>query len=458
MLLDILYTLVAFIVAISILIAVHEFGHFWVAKRAGVKVLRYSIGFGKPLWRRRAGPDQTEYVIAALPFGGYVKMLDEREGNVAEADLPRAFNRQSLGKRFAIVAAGPAFNFLFAILAYWLVFVVGVTGLKPVIGEVEPATPAAAAGLSAGERIVAVDGKATPVWDAALQAMLPGILDRANITLTIETLAGTTAERTLDLSGLRTDVAPERLFQSVGLVPWRPRIEPLVGRVLPDSPAERAGLQAGDRIVAADGEAMRDWFELVEAVQGRSGEPVALGVVRDGQRLTLSVTPESVQDGGQRAVRIGIAPDPAGQAAVPENMQALYRHGPLVALGEGVSKTWEMSALTLKMLGKIVIGEASVKNLSGPISIASYAGASAKSGLARFFDFLAIVSISLGILNLLPIPILDGGHLMYYIVEFIKGSPVSEEAQVAGVRIGLALLLMLMSLAFYNDLARLFGA
>lgn len=455
MLLDILYTAAAFIVAIAVLVAVHEFGHFWVAKRMGVKVLRFSIGFGKPLWRRQAGPDQTEYVVAALPLGGYVKMLDEREGEVAEADLPRAFNRQPLGKRFAIVFAGPAFNFLFALLAYWLVFVVGVTGIKPMIGGVTPDSPAEAAGLQAGETIVAVNGRETPVWDAALQAMLPAILDRGQLNLSVRAADGADYQRTLDLSGIRTDVDPAELFPMLGIEPWRPRIAPVVGQVLEGSPAARAGLQSGDRILTVGGQPVEDWFALVDAVQARPDASLELGVLREGERVLLTVRPERVEADGQSRVRIGIGP--AAQGEIPEDMQALHRHSVLGSVGASLDKTWEMTTLTLTMLAKIVTGDASVKNLSGPISIATYAGASAQSGLARFFDFLAIVSISLGILNLLPIPVLDGGHLMYYIVEFFKGSPVSEAAQAAGQRVGLALLLMLMSVAFYNDLARLFG-
>ena len=455
MLLDILYTVAAFVVAIAVLVAIHEFGHFWVAKRMGVKVLRFSIGFGKPLWRHQSGPDQTEYVVATLPLGGYVKMLDEREGEVAESDLPRAFNRQPLGKRFAIVAAGPVFNFLFAILAYWLVFVVGVTGVTPVIGGVAPDTPAARAGLESGETIVAVNGRETPVWDAALQAMLPEILDRGQITFSIRGPDNSSYTRTLDLSGIRTDVDPAELFPMIGIQPWRPPIEPVVGQVLEDSPAARAGLRSGDRILRVEDRPIEDWFELVEAVQARPDTSIQMSVLREGERQLLSVRPETVEQDGRSSVRIGIGP--AGQGEIPEDMQATYRHTPLDSVGASLGKTWEMSTLTLSMLGKIVTGEASVKNLSGPISIATYAGASAQSGFARFFDFLAIVSISLGILNLLPIPVLDGGHLMYFIVEFFKGSPVSEAAQATGQRVGLALLLMLMSLAFYNDLARLFG-
>ncbi len=452
MVFDIAYTLVAFLVAISILIAVHEFGHFWVAKRLGVKVLRYSIGFGRPLWRRVAGPDRTEYVLAALPLGGYVKMLDEREGEVAPEDRHRAFNRQSVAKRFAIVFAGPAFNFLFAIFAYWVVFVVGVSGIKPVIGDVAPDSPAAAAGLHAGQTIVAVNGEATPIWDAALQAMLPGMLDRGRLQLTVAEPEGGTREHTLDLSRLNTDVDPSALFGEVGLAPWRPPIAPVVGRVVEGSPAAGAGLQVDDRILEVDGKPIADWYALVEAVQQHADRALAVTIRRDGAQQTLRIRPRADKDG---EVRIGIAPKQT--EPVPESKRAVYHYGPLPAIGESLSKTWEMSALTLKMLGKIAIGEASLKNLSGPISIASYAGHSARSGPARFFDFLAIVSISLGILNLLPVPVLDGGHLMFYLVELVKGRPVSERTEAAGQRLGLVLLLMLMTLAFYNDLMRLFG-
>ncbi|MEJ2508997.1 MAG: RIP metalloprotease RseP [Gammaproteobacteria bacterium] len=449
------FTIVAFLVAISILIAIHEFGHFWVAKRLGVKVLRYSIGFGKPLWRFVGGRDRTEYVIAALPIGGYVKMLDEREGEVAEADLPRAFNRQPVAKRFAIVLAGPLFNFLLAIVIYWLVFVIGVSGVRPQINGVKPDTPAAQAGLHRNQEIVAVNGQATPTWTAAMQALLPNAIERSTATLTVREADGSNREVKMDLSGINMDDVPARLFQAMGIEPWRPKVETIIGSVQPGSPAELAGLRAGDRIIQLNGEPIHSWHLLVVRVQPLAGQSVKVTVMRGERKKTIDVTPRSVQQDGKTVGQLGIRPKQ--RAPIPKTMQATYRYGPLAAIGQSLHKTWEMSTLTLKMLGKMIVGEASVKNLSGPINIAHLAGESASAGPMPYLDFIAIVSISLGILNLLPIPILDGGHLLWYIVEMVKGRPVSEATEAAGQRIGIVLLLLLMGLAFYNDLARLFG-
>ncbi|UCE89037.1 MAG: RIP metalloprotease RseP [Pseudomonadota bacterium] len=455
--LDFLFIIAAFLVAITVLIAVHEFGHFWVAKRLGVKVLRYSIGFGKPLWRRRFGPDQTEYVVAALPLGGYVKMLDEREGDVAKDELPRAFNRQSLATRFAVVSAGPAFNFLFAIIAYWLMFMIGVSGIKPVLGEVVPSSPAAAAGLASGDEIVAVAGDATPIWHVAIQKLLPALIDRGQVTLSIRDGSGLETTRELNLESIDPDTPPERFLNAIGFVPWRPLAPPTVYRVLEDRPAAAAGFKDGDRILSIDGVEMRSSSDLVDYVSARPGQPLEVVVERAaGGREALRVTPRRESDKDGREVgRIGLIPVDAGE--FPEEMKADYRYSVVTGLGEGLKSTWNNSMLTLKMLGKIVIGEASLKNLSGPINIARYAGQSASAGLPWYLSFLAIVSISLGIINLLPIPILDGGHLMYYIIEFFKGSPVSEQFEAVAQRLGIVVIAMLMSLAFYNDLARIFG-
>ncbi len=450
------YTVVAFIIAISVLIAVHEFGHFWVAKKLGVKVLRYSIGFGRPLWRRRAGSDQTEYVIAALPLGGYVKMLDEREGEVAEHERHRAFNLQPVHKRFAIVLAGPLFNFILAILLYWLVFIVGVSGVKPVIGEVKPDSVAAVAGLQAGDEIVAVNGQRTPIWDAALQALLPGLIDRSReVDLTVRHSGGGERRVQLDLSGVKTEEVTTRIFQTLGVVPWLPKVDTVIGEVVANSAAAQAGLRTGDHILAVDGKRLDGWQSLIDAVQAHPGEPMSFLIERDGKHSEISVTARKMTIDGKQVVRVGIAP--AQRVPVPQDMKAVYRYPVFAAVSHALDKTWEMSVLTLKMLGKIVIGEASVKNLSGPINIARYAGESASAGPTHYLDFLAIVSLSLGVLNLLPIPILDGGHLLYYLIEMVKGSPVSEQVEAAGQRVGILILVMLMSLAFYNDLSRLFG-
>ena len=450
---EVLFSITAFIVAISVLIAIHEFGHFWVAKKLGVKVLRYSIGFGKPIWKKTAGADQTEYVIASLPLGGYVKMLDEREGTVREEEKHRAFNRQSVGKRFAIVFAGPAFNFLFAILAYWLMFVIGVTGIKPIIGEIEPNTPAALAGLTPGQEIIAINDKPTPIWDVAIQTIIPALVDRQTIKLDVTGQDGYPQTITLDLTNTDSDLEPGELFAALGLMPWRPTIQPVIGTVVPDSPAQQAGLQTDDEILMIDDQVIDDWGKLVEHVAARPDTDLNLTIKRAEREQTITLRTASTTVKGKIIGRMGIGPKAVGQ--YPDEMKVLYRYSLLESISQSLSQTWNNTILTLKMIGKILVGEVSVKNLSGPINIAVYAGYSASAGLARVMDFLAIVSISLGVLNLLPIPILDGGHLMYYGVEMVRGKPVSEATMEMGQRIGILLLIMLMSVAFYNDIVRL---
>ena len=450
---EVLFSVLAFIVAISVLIAIHEFGHFWVAKKLGVKVLRYSIGFGKPIWKKTAGADKTEYVIASLPLGGYVKMLDEREGTVSEEEKHRAFNRQSVGKRFAIVLAGPAFNFLFAILAYWLMFVIGVTGIKPVIGDVEPNTPAALAGLIPGQEIVAINHKPTPIWDVAIQTIIPALVDREMLELEVKGQDGYTQNVTLDLTNTDSDLEPGELFAKLGLKPWRPVIQPVIGTVVAESPAEKAGLQKDDIILAIDNQAINNWSKLVEYVSARPDTDLNLKIERQGRERNIILHTASATVKGKTIGRMGIGPKQI--AKYPDDMKILYRYSIFSSISQALEQTWNNTVLTLTMIGKILVGEVSLKNLSGPINIAIYAGYSASAGLARFMDFLAIVSISLGVLNLLPIPILDGGHLMYYGVEMVRGKPVSEATMEIGQRIGILLLIMLMSVAFYNDIIRL---
>ena len=454
---DILYAATAFIVTLGILVTVHEFGHFWVARRLGIKVLRFSVGFGRALWSRRLGQDQTEYVVAMVPLGGYVKMLDESEGNVAPHEAHRAFNRQTLATRIAVVAAGPAFNFLFAILAYWFMFMAGVEGLRPVIAEVAPASAAEEAGFRANDEIEAVRGKDVATWQSAVASLVTASLDRGRVGIDVVDASGVRRERIIDFEGIGVDdLTRGRFFERLGLVPAGPTLPAVIGGVEAGQPAERDGVRPGDRVVLAAGVPVESWSHLVRIVRARPGETFAVVVERGTDRVDLVLTPDIRQTAdGDRIGRIGAAvAEPDGHI---ERFYVTERYGPLSAFAKGVERTVEISALTLRMIWKMVLLEVSVENLSGPIGIAEYAGNSARFGLARFVEFLAIVSVSLGILNLLPVPLLDGGHLFYYAVEFVRGRPVSDETMYVGRHIGIAFLVGLMGLAVYNDLVRLLG-
>ncbi len=447
------YSVVGFAVAIGILVAVHEFGHFWVARRLGVKVLRFSIGFGRPLWSRRAGADNTEYVIAAIPLGGYVKMLDETDGEVAEAERHRAFNRQGLAVRSAVVLAGPFFNFLFAAAAYWLVFVVGVAGIRPVVGAVEEGSLAARSGIAPGDEIVSVDGRQNTTWDEHRLYLFNKALQGAVVNLGVQRPDGTVQETALDLGQIATGQIDARLLENgLGLRGYVPPLPPVIGRTLEGSPSDRAGLRAGDRIVALDGRPVETWPEVVEWIVARPGQPVRFGIERGAERLELSIVPEPVEVGEQVVGRIGAEREPVEW---PAAMQVQLSYGPAQAIWRGVESTWIMSSLTVRMLIKMVQLEVSSKNISGPLTIAQYAGHTARVGFDRFVLFLAVVSISLGILNLLPIPVLDGGHLLYYLAEAVTGRPLPDSVLMWGQQIGILLLIGLMSLAFYNDIVRL---
>ncbi len=453
---NVLSSLFFFIIALGILITVHEFGHYWVARRCGVKVLRFSIGFGQPLWSRTYGEDKTEYVLAAIPLGGYVKMLDEREGEVAPEEVDRAFNRQSLAKRTAIVLAGPVANFILAICAYWLIFVIGVTGMKPIIGPVTEGSIASAANLQTGDIIVAVGEKQTPTWQTAIMAMLDQSLDGGEVVLKVQQGGASFVvdKHLIFPGGVPDDLNRGGFLDFVGVRPSRPTIAPLIGRLAPGGPAESAGIEVGDLIVAADGQSINDWEEWVNYVRARPEQKIELEVEREGSHIALTLTPDRTEVNGEVFGRIGAG---VHLQDMPEELRAVVQYGPLDSLVNATVKTWEMSFLTLRMMAKMVTGDISLSNLSGPISIARYAGYSASIGFVSFLTFLAVVSISLGVLNLLPIPMLDGGHLMYYFAEWIKGSPVSEQTQLMGQKVGIAMLLSLMVLAFYNDIIRLFG-
>ena len=454
---DILYSVIAFVVALGVLVTVHEFGHFWVARRLGVKVLTFSVGFGRALWSHRSGRDGTEYVIAMIPLGGYVKMLDESEGNVAEHERHRAFNRQPLSTRVAVVVAGPAFNFLFAIVAYWCMYMIGVDGLRPIVADTAPGSVAERAGFQPGDEMESVRGKAVKTWQSAVQAIVAASLDDGRIEVGVVDAARDRRERVIDLGMIVVDdLTRGRFFERLGLTPARPSLPAVIGQVEAGRPAERDGLRPGDRVVQAAGQEIRSWSDLVYIVRMHPGEAFDVVLDRDGARLKVRLTPdvEPAADGSRHG-RIGAGVrEPDG---LVDRYYVTERHDPWSALVEGFVKTGEVSVLTLRMMWKMVLLEVSIENLSGPVGIAEYAGASARFGLSRFLEFLGIVSVSLGILNLLPIPLLDGGHLLYYAVEFFRGRPVSETSRFVGQRVGIALLVGLMGLALYNDLARLLG-
>ena len=442
------------ILTLGVLITFHEFGHYWVARRLGVKVLRFSVGFGKPLWRKQYGPDQTEYVVAALPFGGYVKMLDEREGEVAAHELHRAFNRQSVGRRAAIVIAGPAFNLLLAALLYWLVFLIGVPGLRPLVGGIMDGTPAAEAGFVVGDEIVAVGGRQTATWNNAILALLDAGLANGLVSVTVRDEQQQTQHRALSLAQLPGELNQGNVLEILGLRPAKVNLPPLLGHLESGGPAARAGLETGDRVVSVDGQPVEDWGAFVDIIRSKPSTDIELIVERGGEQLKLVAHTAAVKSKKETYGRIGAAVQE--QAAYLEKFTVTQKFGPLDAILPAINKTWEDTTLTLKLLYKMVVGAVSVTNLSGPLSIAQYAGGSASIGLVPFLMFLAIVSVSLGVLNLLPVPVLDGGHLMFYAVEAVTGKPIPPNVEVMGQRLGIGLILMMMVVAFYNDIVRLF--
>ncbi|MFQ2147827.1 sigma E protease regulator RseP [Aeromonas jandaei] len=447
----VLWNIGAFVVALGLLVAVHELGHFWVARRCGVKVERFSIGFGKAIWRR-LGKDGTEYVLALIPLGGYVKMLDGRVDELKPGDEQYAFNHKSVWARMAIVAAGPMANFVFALVALWLMFMIGVPAVKPVIGEVRPASIVAEAGILPGMEIVGVGDEQTGDWESVTYALLSHLGDQS-VTLKVKAPQTSYAtDKNLSLESWKFDPDRESPIGSLGIVPLGGKVLPVVSAVVAKSASEKAGLQVGDRIKRVGEQEISEWAQFVELVQHAPGVPLQVVVERNNSDLDVTLTPDTRKVQGKLVGFVGLSPQ---LVPLPDEYRILLQYGPLQALWQGAQKTWSLITLTFDMIGKLVAGIVSLDNLSGPISIAKGAGSSADYGLVYFLSFLALISVNLGIINLFPLPVLDGGHLVYFLIEAVTGKPVSERIQEVGFRIGAAILMLLMGIALFNDFARL---
>ena len=446
-----LTNLLAFVVAISILVAVHEFGHYLVGRLAGMKVLRFSIGFGKPVWTWIRGKDRTEYCISAVPLGGYVRFLDSREGPVTPEDRGRAFNHRPVLARVAVLFAGPGFNFLFAILAYWALFLSGIPTLQPAVGDVIPGSYADRAGLEFGDKIVAVGDHPTADWESALERIFDAVVAGGPVALTLEDADGRRRQASVIVGEDAVRLTePDMLFAGLGFQPWQPPA--IIGELVEGGAAAAAGLKVGDRITGVDGETVDSYSDLIRIVAPRAGKDARIDYVRDGQRRSVETVIGSQQENGETRGLLGVR----GSGALA-SYYYLRKYGPLASVREAVQKTWTSTVFTLRMLGRMATGHVSIKNISGPINIAQYAGDSAQQGPTQFLTFLALVSISLGVLNLLPVPVLDGGQILYQGIELVKGSPLSERAQALGQQFGILALILLMSFAFYNDIARILG-
>ena len=448
------FYLAAFALVIGVLVVFHELGHYLAARRCGVKVLRFSVGFGRVLWQRRFGADGTEWAVSVIPLGGYVKMLDEREGDVAPAEAQRAFNRQTVGRRSLIVAAGPLANFLLAILLYWGIFMYGSDELLPLLGQPPAGTPAAVASIQAGEQVRSIDGEPVQTWNDLRWQVLQKATVEDEAVLEVINARGEIAIRRLALAAAAEDGWEGDALERLGLRFYRPDLPPVIGRVM-DGPAQHAGIQPGDRVVAIDGRAIASWHELVMAIRDAGGRQLRLELVRQTENFTVDLVPEVFSEAGKRIGKIGIGVAETGESRRP--LRTFVSYGPVESAVKAVRETWDKSVFSLLMLGKMLTGEVSLKNLSGPVTIADYAGQSARLGFDYYVKFMALVSISLGVLNLLPIPVLDGGHLMYHMIEVVRRKPLSERAMAIGQQLGLAILFTLMAFAFFNDLNRLFG-
>ena len=448
-----IFYLAAFALVLGTLIIVHELGHYLVARWAGVKVLRFSVGFGRALYSKRLGRDLTEWSISVFPLGGYVKMLDEREADVAPEELHRSFNRQSVWKRMAIVAAGPLANLLLAVVVYWGLFSYGLEELRPIVGAPRVSSAAAIAGFENGERVVKLGGAEIQTWQDMRWLVLRRAAEQDSIDFEVINQRHEVAIRRLNLSSVRESGWEGEALEKLGLTFYRPLIPPVLDKINPESPAERAGLKPGDRVVLIDGKPIQSWHEVVETVRASPGKSLDFVVDQNGVQKDITVTPAALEDAGSLIGRIGASVKSTRNLRNELMIRVSY---PIIpALGKALEETWDKSIFSVKMIGKMIVGEVSWRNISGPVTIADYAGQSAKLGLEHYLKFLALVSISLAVLNLLPIPILDGGHLLYYVVEIIKGGPLSERSMEIGQKIGLTLMLMLMAFAFYNDINRL---
>ena len=450
---DFLWNLASFVVALGILVTVHEYGHFWVARKNGVKVERFSVGFGRAIWRKTA-KDGTEYVLAMIPLGGYVKMLDERVDDVQPEDKDKTFNSKSVYQRIAIVAAGPLANFIFALFAFYLMFLIGVPGVKPVIGDIAPSSIAGKAKLSNNSEIVSIAGNVTRDWQEVNLALIGQI---GNDKITIKTKQADSqyiSSFILDTRNWQFSPDKTSALTSLGITPFRPHVHNELSAVAEESPAALAGLLVGDTLISVAGAKTSDWMSFAKEIKQYPGKEILITIKRNGELLTLPVTPNSVEQAGKVVGYIGVAPK---VDAWPESLLIELRYGPIEAIKESAQRTWNLTTLTFSMIGKLITGDVSVKNLSGPIGIAQGAGSSASHGFVYFLGFLALISINLGIINLLPLPVLDGGHLLYYLIELFTGKEVPEKVQEVGFKFGALALLMLMAIGLFNDFSRVLG-